>query len=229
MAWVAPSTRTTGTLITASIWNQDITDNSIALRAGGIAIASQAALDFVYASSDSQLARLAKGSAYQVPRLNSAATGYEFAGQFLHLLKANSGTDTNAAATVIDTYALASQLTVKDSLLALVTLVSITQQTSAEFQIRNTTDDVSIAENTVAIPAGSACVSVVLITIGQAAATETHGLWLGSMAGTDINIQKDQTNTTALTGAVTVGLRHGGVTAGGTLQWRWALYRVVGQ
>ena len=31
MAYVAPSTRTTGTLITASIWNQDVVANPIAL------------------------------------------------------------------------------------------------------------------------------------------------------------------------------------------------------
>lgn len=32
MAWVAPSSRTTGTLITASIWNQDIVDNPTLLK-----------------------------------------------------------------------------------------------------------------------------------------------------------------------------------------------------
>lgn len=32
-AWVAPSSRTTGTLITAAIWNQDVVDNPTALKA----------------------------------------------------------------------------------------------------------------------------------------------------------------------------------------------------
>lgn len=32
MAWIAPTTRTTGELITASIWNTDITDNLDALK-----------------------------------------------------------------------------------------------------------------------------------------------------------------------------------------------------
>lgn len=31
MAWISPSTRSTGTLITASIWNQDVVANAIAL------------------------------------------------------------------------------------------------------------------------------------------------------------------------------------------------------
>lgn len=51
--------RSTGELITAAIWNADLKDNLNTLRTGGIAIASQAANDFVYASSASQLARLA--------------------------------------------------------------------------------------------------------------------------------------------------------------------------
>lgn len=48
------------------------------VRAGGIGIASQAALDFVYASSSTQLARLAVGTALKVPRVNAAANAYEF-------------------------------------------------------------------------------------------------------------------------------------------------------
>lgn len=58
MSWVAPSSRTTGTIITATIWNQDVVDNPIALRAGAIAMASQAALDLVGCSSSSQFARV---------------------------------------------------------------------------------------------------------------------------------------------------------------------------
>ena len=56
MAWVAPSSRSTGTVITAAIWNQDVVDNPIALRAGGIAITSQGNGRFVVASSSTQLA-----------------------------------------------------------------------------------------------------------------------------------------------------------------------------
>lgn len=79
MAWTTPTARTTGELITASIWNTDLKDNLIALRAGAIAITSQAALDFIYASGASQLARLVKGTGLQYVRLNAAAAAYEFA------------------------------------------------------------------------------------------------------------------------------------------------------
>jgi hypothetical protein len=40
MAWVSPSTRTTGFLVTAAVWNQDVVANAIALR-------SQVAAHFV--------------------------------------------------------------------------------------------------------------------------------------------------------------------------------------
>lgn len=58
MAYVAPTTKTTGTLITAAVWNQDVTANAIAIHAGEVAMASQVARDFVIASSATQLDRI---------------------------------------------------------------------------------------------------------------------------------------------------------------------------
>lgn len=55
MAWVTPSTRTTGTLITAAIWNQDAVENEIALRTGAVALTSQAQGNFIVAESGTQL------------------------------------------------------------------------------------------------------------------------------------------------------------------------------
>jgi hypothetical protein len=46
MAWGTPSTRTTGTLITAVIWNQDVVDNPIFLagmKSGGTAVSALSA------------------------------------------------------------------------------------------------------------------------------------------------------------------------------------------
>lgn len=48
------------------------------VRAGGIGLGSQAALDFIYAGSATQLARLAAGTAFTFPRINAAGTGWEF-------------------------------------------------------------------------------------------------------------------------------------------------------
>lgn len=66
MAYVTPSTALTGDLIAATDWNKNTVDNPIALRTGAIAIASQAANDVIYASSATQLARLAAGTSGEV-------------------------------------------------------------------------------------------------------------------------------------------------------------------
>lgn len=76
MAYIAPTTRTTGELITHPIWNQDVVNNSAALYAGALGITSQAANDFVYASSSSQFGRVAASSG-QFVRMNSGGTAYE--------------------------------------------------------------------------------------------------------------------------------------------------------
>ena len=55
MAYVAPSTRTTGTLITALIWNQDVVANPIAIYAGAMSITNQVNGRFLVASSATQL------------------------------------------------------------------------------------------------------------------------------------------------------------------------------
>ncbi|MEE3331970.1 MAG: hypothetical protein VX246_13980, partial [Myxococcota bacterium] len=72
MAWVTSSNLSTGDLVTASEWNQAVVANSNALRAGTIAMDSQAAGDVVYASSATQFARVAIGSANKVLTSNGS-------------------------------------------------------------------------------------------------------------------------------------------------------------
>lgn len=55
MAWTTPTTRTTGDLISAAIYNNDAVDNPIALRSGSLSLNNQAAGHFVIASSTAQL------------------------------------------------------------------------------------------------------------------------------------------------------------------------------
>jgi hypothetical protein len=50
---------------------------AIPVFSGGV-VASQTALDFLYASSATAFGRVAAGTALQVPRINSAGTGWEF-------------------------------------------------------------------------------------------------------------------------------------------------------
>lgn len=75
MAYVSPSTKTTGTLITAAIWNQDIVSNVQA----GVPDIFTAAGDIVYATAADVAGRLALGgTAYQTLRVNSAVTAPEW-------------------------------------------------------------------------------------------------------------------------------------------------------
>ena len=62
MAWSVISLVSTGELATASVQNTQVLGNLNELRTGGVAIASQAANDLIYASSATQLARLATGT-----------------------------------------------------------------------------------------------------------------------------------------------------------------------
>lgn len=68
---------TTGDLVTQAK-ARNFEDGIESLSGGGVAIASQAALDFIYPSSASQLARLAKGAGKTAPRLNLGASAYEW-------------------------------------------------------------------------------------------------------------------------------------------------------
>ena len=66
MAYSAPSTVSTGDLCTASIWNQDVVANPIAIYAGAMSVTSQAVGDILYASSTTQLGRGGFGTANKV-------------------------------------------------------------------------------------------------------------------------------------------------------------------
>lgn len=152
----------------------------------------------------------------------------------LVLLKSNSGADGTAGATNVDTVAITG-LTAKDTLKIIVTLEAVTQQT-ADAEIYNSTDSKNLASiSAVAIAAGR---TIVFETTLQQAHT------LGTLVtsrGVSINVSADDTATTGAaagyrntvttqwTGSWTLALRHGGVTAGGSLHWTWSVYRVVGQ
>ena len=78
MAWTTPRTWVAGELLTAALLNTHLRDNDAALRGGGIAIASQAALDLITGASATALARTAAGAALQSPRINAAGNAWEF-------------------------------------------------------------------------------------------------------------------------------------------------------
>lgn len=79
MAYTTPVDVITGHLVTAAELNEQVFANIRGLHTGEMSLASQAALDFIFASSSGQLGRLAAGTALQVPRINAAGNGWEFA------------------------------------------------------------------------------------------------------------------------------------------------------
>lgn len=151
------------------------------------------------------------------------------------LLKANSGTDTSAGATVVDSYAMASQLTAKDRLVVITTVESVTQATATPI-LQNSTDTVTVlsATNGGAMTAGDITQQTAWISDAQSATTTVLATGAGAVTtntteGGGFTVGKRTTFTTAWTGAWTLALKHGGVTAGGTFKWSWAIWLVRGE
>lgn len=158
-------------------------------------------------------------------------------GLALQLLKANSGTDTSAGATNLDTYAMASQLTAKDTLLVFVEMEAVTVAVVTPM-LYNSTDSLAlthlIGSNAAApgnIAAGEKYIGQSVIGNAQSAVTAVFGVSVGKIL--DANRSMDGTGVSASfatnwTGAWTLALRHAGV-SGGTCKWRWSVFRVKGQ
>ena len=144
------------------------------------------------------------------------------------LLKANSGTDASVGATNVDTIAI-SGLTGKDMLLVKITAISVTQAT-ANIQLYNATDSVAVTAALASLGAGQTLMISNDVAQSQASATSIVARYEGkdtvpTVYGS-INVAAF---TTAWTGAWTLALRHGGVTAGGSFQWRWTVLKIAGQ
>jgi len=153
---------------------------------------------------------------------------YLFAADYLALLKANSGTSTAAGATNVDTVSITG-LTAKDSLIVEMTIASVTQQTTAGGNLYNNTDGVNIV-SCGNIAAGTTIQAIGTMRQAQSGATKVMGYIQGVDQGAAAILNGNlATFTTNWTGSWTLAFRHGGVTAGGTYQWAWAVYKLVGQ
>ncbi len=73
MSYTSPRTWVSGELVTAALMNTYVKDNQTAMYAGAMSVTSQAAYDLLYASSATQLARIATDTSGKV--LTAAGSG----------------------------------------------------------------------------------------------------------------------------------------------------------
>jgi hypothetical protein len=145
-----------------------------------------------------------------------------------------AGTDTSAAAANVDTFQLPT-LTSKDRLWITWSLESITQATTGPVQIYSVTDllkftNLLAASAGVSAAAGFAGHMMLTPTQADLHRIQGQGANISYGAGTSANFaDAAQTMTALWTAAPIIALRHGGVTAGGTLYWDWSIYLLAGQ
>lgn len=146
------------------------------------------------------------------------------------LIGAGSGTSIAAGATNVDTCAITG-LTAKDTLLVYATIISDAQDTASP-ALYNSTDSVQITSLS---GAGTAVADVnfslmAAIRQNQRNNTDVSGVVSsGRDSGSSAVVAGHAIFTTAWTGSWTLALRHGGVTAGGTFRYSWAVFKVAGQ
>jgi len=157
-------------------------------------------------------------------------TAANTAGLPLALLRAHSGTDASAGATTVDSIAI-SGLTAADRLLVEYALQSDAQPT-AQPLLYNVTDTVSLSDLSASPLAAGVPAAGVRTVLQQAQDAATHVLsvaeWADSSPTSGVSVV-NATFVTPWTGTWTLGLRHGGVTAGGTFRYTWAVYVLRGQ
>ena len=143
-------------------------------------------------------------------------------------LGGGSGTSTAAGSTNLNTLAL-SGLTAEDQLEFHVTASCLTAAVG-RLDIASTTDAVVIARLTLGGTMGSGVSGtwIVLVMQEQSAATQYNATTAGGTTGGSCDETRQNTGMTAWTGSWSVCLQHGGI-SGGTLRYRWSVYKVNGQ
>lgn len=149
------------------------------------------------------------------------------------LLKAGNGTSTAAGATTVDSIALPT-LTANDTLWIYFTCESATQQTTSP-ELYSVTDAAVIgtlqSQNSGNLAATGSIQGTVQLNQRQGITTNYYMTASGySPSGNSVFFNSVPYVATALwTSGWTLGLRHGGVTSGGTFKWSWSVYKMAGQ
>jgi hypothetical protein len=144
------------------------------------------------------------------------------------LLKANSGTSTAAGATTVDSVAITG-LTGKDTLKVFIDGESETQAT-AGLQLYHVTDGANMLTLFGSMAAGVGVNVEVRLRQAQGSNLKYNSIALMmTLAGALTGTGGQSTRATAWTGSWSLGIRHTGVTAGGTFRWSWSVYKLAGQ
>jgi hypothetical protein len=142
------------------------------------------------------------------------------------LIASNSGTDAAAGATDVSSVTI-SGLTAKDQLH--ITIANFaSSQAVGSVSIRNQTDGVNLAVIG-AMTANTATVGSVTLFQSQGTSTTVWSVVNAYEGANDRGNSTFAGVATAWTGSWSLALRHGGVTAGGTMQYRWNVYKIAGQ
>lgn len=197
------------------------------VRAGGIGIASQAANDMIYASSATQLARVANGTTGQVwTATTSGAPSWQTLSSTYSLLYSASGTSTDTSNRVIDSYALASQLGQMDTLHVVMTFSTSSGAGCGQPTLYNGTDSVTLG-GCAAYNIGTTVADIWMADISASTTTKVGAFHNFTTLGSPISSGAQATFTTAWTGAWTLQLKQVSASAG-TLTWAWRIYKVKG-
>lgn len=227
------------------LWAQDADidgtltlSSGLVVASGGTGVATLAAHGVVIGEGTSAVAVTTPGTAGQPFVSNGASADPTFqnpasVGSSLVLLKAGNGTSTAAGATTLDSVAL-PVLTANDTILVYFYCESVTQQTTTP-SLYSVTDSAAI-NNLQSQNSGNLAISGMLqgtVQLTQRQGTNTNYIFNSSgisPSGNSAFFNAGVYGATATwVSGWTLGLRHGGVTAGGTFKWQWAVYRVLGQ
>lgn len=209
-----------------------ITGNSIAVDQTALA------LDAFAATTDITTRNASTSAHGLLKRLSNVATEYmDGQGNWstpstgaVTRLYTNTGTNTNAAAADFDSFAV-SGLTAKDILLVEVYVEAITQDT-AGLKLWHVTDGITFGPlSGDPLTAGTAATLKSTLCQSQDSTTRVlhRGIRIAFVSAVINGVAVDAAPTTVWTGSWTLGLHHGGVTAGGTLRYRWNVYKLAGQ
>ncbi len=197
---------------------------------GGTGVATFTAHGVLIGEGTGAIVATATGTAGQVLVSGGSSADPSFGAGTFSLLHSGSGTDTNAGAADVDSFALTG-LTALDTIYVVFLIESVTQQT-ANVILRTATDSISLGSltNGGVIAAGVQVLGELLIKPRQGSTVNlTSRISAMSTTPTDMTNINAITVTTAWTGSWSLAMRHAGVTAGGTFKYVWNVFCQHGQ